>query len=141
MENWGWGEVHALMFLPACGRTGPFNPLPCCLSFTQWGGFARPTGACAYRPFSNATCAQPVTVGAWLLGVQLRHVMTNLGEKLTDEEVDEMIREADIDGDGQVNYEEFVKVGGRRRLCWGAWMQVLCAAITAPLQSMSGRLL
>ena len=42
--------------------------------------------------------------------VQLRHVMTNLGEKLTDEEVDEMIREADVDGDGQVNYEEFVKM-------------------------------
>lgn len=42
--------------------------------------------------------------------LQLRHVMTNLGEKLTDEEVDEMIREADVDGDGQVNYEEFVKM-------------------------------
>merc|ERR1711988_1445790 len=39
---------------------------------------------------------------------ELHHVMTNLGEKLTDEEVDEMIREADVDGDGQVNYEEFV---------------------------------
>merc|ERR1712125_189784 len=38
---------------------------------------------------------------------ELRHVMTNLGEKLTDEEVDEMIREADVDGDGQINYEEF----------------------------------
>ena len=31
--------------------------------------------------------------------------MINLGEKLTDEELDEMIREADIDGDGEVNYE------------------------------------
>jgi calmodulin len=39
---------------------------------------------------------------------ELRHVMTNLGEKLSDEEVDEMIREADVDGDGQINYEEFV---------------------------------
>ena len=27
------------------------------------------------------------------------------GEKLTDNEVDEMIREADIDGDGQINYD------------------------------------
>ena len=36
---------------------------------------------------------------------ELRHVMMNLGEKLTDEEVDEMIREADIDGDGSINYE------------------------------------
>ena len=34
--------------------------------------------------------------------------MTNLGEKLTDEEVDEMIREADVDGDGQVNYEGLI---------------------------------
>ena len=44
----------------------------------------------------------------YISAAELRHVMTNLGEKLTDEEVDEMIREADIDGDGQVNYEEFV---------------------------------
>lgn len=36
---------------------------------------------------------------------ELRQVMTSLGEKLTDEEVDEMIQEADVDGDGQVNYE------------------------------------
>ena len=36
--------------------------------------------------------------------------MLNLGEKLTEEEVEEMIREADVDGDGQVNYTEFVKM-------------------------------
>ena len=41
----------------------------------------------------------------YISAAELRHVMTNLGEKLTDEEVDEMIKEADIDGDGQVNYE------------------------------------
>ena len=42
----------------------------------------------------------------FISAAELRHVMTNLGEKLTDEEVDEMIREADVDGDGQINYEE-----------------------------------
>ncbi|XP_059484906.1 calmodulin-beta-like isoform X1 [Neocloeon triangulifer] len=42
--------------------------------------------------------------------IELRHVMTNLGEKLSDEEVDDMIKEADLDGDGMVNYEEFVMI-------------------------------
>ena len=34
----------------------------------------------------------------FISAAELRHVMNNLNEKLTDEEVDEMIREADIDG-------------------------------------------
>ncbi|KAJ9109735.1 hypothetical protein QFC19_001965 [Naganishia cerealis] len=46
----------------------------------------------------------------FISAAELRHVMTNLGEKLTEEEVDEMIREADSDGDGQINYNEFVKM-------------------------------
>lgn len=41
---------------------------------------------------------------------ELRHVMTNLGEKITEEEADVMIKEADLDGDGKINYEEFVKM-------------------------------
>ncbi|XP_024867035.1 calmodulin-alpha isoform X1 [Temnothorax americanus] len=41
---------------------------------------------------------------------ELRHVMTNLGEKLSEEEVDDMIKEADLDGDGMVNYEDFVSI-------------------------------
>ncbi len=32
-------------------------------------------------------------------------VFLRIGEKLSDQEVDEMIREADIDGDGQINYD------------------------------------
>lgn len=34
----------------------------------------------------------------------------NLGERLTEEEAQQMIREADLDGDGLVSYEEFVKI-------------------------------
>jgi len=36
---------------------------------------------------------------------ELRRVMTNLGEKLSEEEVEDMIKEADLDGDGMVNYD------------------------------------
>ena len=38
----------------------------------------------------------------------LCQVLTTLGDKLTVEESEELISEADIDGDGNVNYEEFV---------------------------------
>jgi hypothetical protein len=37
-------------------------------------------------------------------------ITRSIGEKLSDSEVDEMIREADVDGDGQIDYNEFVKV-------------------------------
>ena len=33
--------------------------------------------------------------------------MKNLGEKLTDDEIEALIDDVDIDGDGQINYEEF----------------------------------
>lgn len=46
----------------------------------------------------------------FISAAELRHVMTNLGEKLTDDEVDAMVRETDVDGDGQVDYEEFVRM-------------------------------
>lgn len=40
---------------------------------------------------------------------ELRQIMMNLGEKLTDEELDEMMREADLNGDGQIDYEGEIK--------------------------------
>lgn len=36
---------------------------------------------------------------------ELRHVVTDLGLNLTDEEMDEMISEADPSGDGRVSYQ------------------------------------
>ena len=37
-------------------------------------------------------------------------MMTSLGEPLSDAEVDEVIRVADVDNDGQINHEEFVSL-------------------------------
>eukprot|EP00434_Breviolum_minutum_P036116 symbB.v1.2.031988.t1/scaffold3776.1/size50502/3 len=46
----------------------------------------------------------------FISGGELRASMTNLGERLNDAEVDEMIKEADLDGDGLINYDEFVRM-------------------------------
>lgn len=39
----------------------------------------------------------------FISAAELRHVMTSIGEKLTDDEVDEMIHEADQNGDGRID--------------------------------------
>ena len=40
----------------------------------------------------------------------LFHIIRTFGETLTDEEIQEIITEADVDGDGYINYEEFVRM-------------------------------
>ena len=39
---------------------------------------------------------------SFISSAELRNVMSTLGEMLSEEEIDEMIREADVDGDGKV---------------------------------------
>ena len=43
----------------------------------------------------------------YITTVSLKRVMTTLGEKLTSEEINAMIKAADKDGDGKVCFEEF----------------------------------
>ena len=45
---------------------------------------------------------------------ELRQVMKSLGQKLSDEEVDDMITEADVDGDEQISYEGDQMTASRR---------------------------
>jgi G3E family GTPase len=41
---------------------------------------------------------------------QLRHVLTNIGEKLSPQEMDALVAEADTKGDGRVEREAFVRL-------------------------------
>lgn len=38
---------------------------------------------------------------------EIAHVLASMGEKVTDDEIDEMILMADTDGDGQISFDEF----------------------------------
>ena len=41
---------------------------------------------------------------------EFKHLMTHIGDKLTEDEVMTIINAADQDGDGTLSYEEFVKI-------------------------------
>lgn len=41
---------------------------------------------------------------------ELRFVMSSAGERMSETDIDEMIQEADTDGDGYINYKEFVRI-------------------------------
>ena len=41
---------------------------------------------------------------------EIAHILASVGEKATDDEIDEMIAMADLDGDGQISYDEFFKL-------------------------------
>nr|AAZ79490.1 myosin essential light chain [Pinctada fucata] len=47
----------------------------------------------------------------YISGAELRHLLSSLGERLTDDQVDEIIRNTDLQEDleGNVKYEEFIK--------------------------------
>ncbi|XP_044756797.1 calmodulin-2/4-like [Coccinella septempunctata] len=38
---------------------------------------------------------------------EIKYVTRNLGERYTDEEIEDMLKEVDADGDGKINFEDF----------------------------------
>ena len=41
---------------------------------------------------------------------ELRNAMNNLGDEYTPEEAEEMIKEGDLDNDGKISFDEFMKI-------------------------------
>ncbi|EDW34520.1 GL21534 [Drosophila persimilis] len=45
---------------------------------------------------------------------EFRHIMTNLGDKMTEDEIEEIIRDADSDTEGNIDYVRFVTMMSER---------------------------
>ncbi|KAK7330682.1 hypothetical protein VNO77_24880 [Canavalia gladiata] len=57
---------------------------------------------------------------------ELRHILTNIGEKLETSEFDEWIKEADVVSDGKIRYEDFIaRMTGEMMSVWLAQSEKL----------------
>ena len=79
----------------------------------------------AAKLLSRGVSARPEYAPLFLW--QLREVMKTLGECLTDEQVDEMIRMADTDGTGKARHHEF---GTPATTCLRTLHLLLCSALS-----------
>lgn len=73
----------------------------------SWGGYRNPSGPFSDREIRDAFISFDLDRNGFVGAGELRHVLVNSGEPVTDEEVDEMIALVDRDGDGQVSFAEF----------------------------------
>ena len=75
-----------------------------------------PNGKFTDQEIKEAFEAFDLDHNSFVGAAEIRHVLINIGEQPTDEEVDEMIRMVDNDGDGQVSFEEFYEMvtGGKK---------------------------
>ncbi|KXN74060.1 calmodulin mutant SYNCAM35 [Conidiobolus coronatus NRRL 28638] len=88
----GTSSVDFQTFLSILQRPGGFKPAGEVEEFVQ-----------AFQVFDKDNSGY-ISVG------ELRYVLTSLGDKLTEAEVDELLKGVEIGKDGAINYEEFVKM-------------------------------
>ena len=75
-----------------------------------------PSGKFTDQEIKEAFDAFDLDHNGFVGAAEIRHVLINIGEQVTDEEVDEMINMVDKDGDGQVSFDEFYEMvsGGKK---------------------------
>jgi Ca2+-binding EF-hand superfamily protein len=79
------------------------------------GGGSTPASKFTDKEIRDAFTSFDLDKNDFVGAAEIRHVLVNIGENVTDEEIDEMIRMCDRDGDGQVSFDEFYRMvtGGR----------------------------
>lgn len=98
------------MPLPALTRRRQVQPGEC-LQAAQAAGRAgsRAVEGSALTLPSHADAVPAIPTG-FIHEDHLRELLTTMGDRFTDEEVDEMYREAPIDKKGNFNYVEFTRI-------------------------------
>ena len=62
------------------------------------------------REFKEIFEGMDVNGDGYISRDELKHAMVNMGERLSDEEIEDMLGEADTDGDGKIKLPEFIKL-------------------------------
>lgn len=70
---------------------------------------------------------------------EMRNLMINVGEPVTIEDVNELLKEVDRDGDGVVNYSEFTKVVCAERMQGGSSSSTAETAAAGGKKKKGGR--
>ncbi|RKP37004.1 EF-hand protein [Dimargaris cristalligena] len=73
------------------------------------GGFAKPSEG-AFEEFVQAFQVFDKEGNGFISAGELRYVLTSLGDRLTDEEVNELLKGIETDKNGNIHYEEFVRM-------------------------------
>lgn len=104
------GEMTATNMADEAGMSG-VSQLP-----TDMPDVRDPSGKFSDDEILEAFRAFDLDKNNFIGAAEIRHVLINIGEQVTDEEVDEMIRMVDRDGDGQVSWDEFYSMvtGGKK---------------------------
>jgi len=71
---------------------------------------AGPGGALTPQQVKDAFREFDLDKNGYVGAAEISHILQSIGEKVTDDEVDEMILMADQDGDGQISFEEFARL-------------------------------
>ena len=106
-------QFHAASRLPpACARSSPASRLQGDIDFAEFVTLMAHKMA---DEKSEATLKAAFSVfdtsgDGYISAEEMRRIMINVGEPVTLDDVEQVIRKVDIDGDGVINYEEFTKV-------------------------------